>query len=448
MFLELQKSLLVSFQGCWTQWQRFESSSICHFWDTLQHFLKTHFCWESGFLFFLELQKSLLVSRAIENRCLEYRYTKLGRWTFFGWWPPQDQSRDDLHTTTQNLVDEPTLANGPPWYQSRDDLHTTTQNLADEPTLANGPSGNRAEMTCIPLQKSWQMNLLWPMDPPVPEQRWLAYHHTKLGRWTYFGQWTPLVIGQRWLAYHYKNLGRWTYFGQWTPLVIGQRWLAYHYKNLGRWTYFGQWTPAVPDQRWLAYHYTKLGRWTYFGQWIPQYQSRDDLHTTIQNLADEPTLADVPPITRAEMTCIPLYKTWQMNLLWLMYPPVPEQRCIAYHYTKLGRWTYFGWCNPQYQRRDDLHTTTQNLADGPTLANGPPSNRAEMTCIPPHKTWQMNLLWPMDPTDTRAEMTCIPLHKTWQMNLLWPMDPHSTKAEMIAYHYTKLGRWTYFGSTQ
>ena len=43
---------------------------------------------------------------------------------------------DDLHTTTQNLADEPTLANGPPQYQSRDDLHTTTQNLADEPTLA------------------------------------------------------------------------------------------------------------------------------------------------------------------------------------------------------------------------------------------------------------------------------------------------------------------------
>ena len=53
-FLEVQKSLLVIFQGCWTQWQRFESSSIHHFWDTPQHFLKTHFCWESGFLSFLE----------------------------------------------------------------------------------------------------------------------------------------------------------------------------------------------------------------------------------------------------------------------------------------------------------------------------------------------------------------------------------------------------------
>ena len=51
-----------SFQGCWSQWQSFESSHIHHFWDTPQHFLKTHFCLESGFLLFLELQKSLLVT--------------------------------------------------------------------------------------------------------------------------------------------------------------------------------------------------------------------------------------------------------------------------------------------------------------------------------------------------------------------------------------------------
>ena len=53
---------------------------------------------------------------------------------------PQYQSRDDLHSSTQNLADESILADGPPWYQSRDDLHTTTQNLADEPTSADGPS--------------------------------------------------------------------------------------------------------------------------------------------------------------------------------------------------------------------------------------------------------------------------------------------------------------------
>ena len=79
-FLGLQKPQLVSFWGCWTQWQRFESSSIHHFWDTPQHFLKTHFCLEIGFLLFLELQKSLLVSFqgywtqwwAIKQRYFEY----------------------------------------------------------------------------------------------------------------------------------------------------------------------------------------------------------------------------------------------------------------------------------------------------------------------------------------------------------------------------------------
>ena len=114
-------------------------SHILHFWDTSQHFLKTHFCWEISFLFFLKLQKSLLVSWVIKNKCLEYCYSKLGRWTFFSQWTPQ--------------------------YHSKDDWHTTTQNLADEPTLAN--------------------------ETPVPEQIWLAYHYTKLGRWTYFAwiQW-------------------------------------------------------------------------------------------------------------------------------------------------------------------------------------------------------------------------------------------------------------------
>ena len=256
-----------------------------------------------------------------EQRWLAYHYTKLGRWTYFGWWTPQYQSRDALNTTTQNLADEPNLANGPPssraemtcipvhttwqmnlhWpmdpqfqsrdalhtsthnladeptlangppYQSRDALNTSTQNLADEPTLANGPLSTKAEMPWIPVHTTWQMNLLWPMDPPVPGQRWLAYQYTKHGRWTYFCQWTT-------------------------------------------------------------------------------------------------------PSTRAEMTCIPVHTTWQMNLLWPMDPHYP----------------------PHYQSRDDLHTSMHNLADEPTLANGPP--------LPPHyqsrddlhtttQTWQMNLPW-------------------------------------------------------
>ena len=51
-----------------------------------------------------------------------------------------------MNTSTQNLADEPTLANGPPLYQNRDALHTSTHKLAHEPTLANGPPCTRTEM--------------------------------------------------------------------------------------------------------------------------------------------------------------------------------------------------------------------------------------------------------------------------------------------------------------
>ena len=187
------------------------------------------------------------------------------------------------------------------------------------------------------------------------------------------------------------------------PPAPEERWLAYHYTKLGRWTYFGRWTPLGIKHRCLEYCYTKLGRQTYINQWIPQHQRRDDLHTTTQNSADEPTLANGTPT-------------------------VPEERGHAYHYTKLGRKTYINQWTPQYQRGDDLHTITQNLADEhtladeplwgssidvwntatpklagkPTLTNGPPSTRKEMTCIPLHKTWQMNILWQMNPPGDQA----------------------------------------------
>ena len=130
----------------------------------------------------------------------------------------------------------------------------------------------------------------------------------------------------------------------------------------------------------------------------PRYQSRDDLHTTT--------------------------KTWMMNILWPIDHLVPEQRCLAYHYTKLGRWIYFGWWIPLVPSRDDLHTTTQNLVDESTLGDGSPWYHPEMTCIPLLKTWQMNLLWPLDPPKykSRDPLACT-LHKTWQMSLLWLKDP-------------------------
>ena len=220
-----------------------------------------------------------------------------------------------------------------------------------------------------------------------------------------------------------------------------------------------------------------------------QYHSKDDLHTTTQNLADEPTLPNgTPTSTRADMTCIPLHLTWQMNLLWPMESCPRYQSRDDLHTTTQNladELTLADEAPTQYQSRDDLHTITQNMAGEPTLANGTPtstradmtlhtttqnlaetptlvngtptSTRAEMTCIPLHKTWQMKLIWLMDtsgpraemsyiplhqnladeptlanrlPTSTRAEMTCIPLHKTWQMNLLWPMDSPGTRAEM------------------
>ena len=54
--------------------------------------------------------------------------------------PPGELRIDALNTTTPNLADEPTLANGPPTGESRiDTLNTATPNLANKPTLANGP---------------------------------------------------------------------------------------------------------------------------------------------------------------------------------------------------------------------------------------------------------------------------------------------------------------------
>ena len=138
-----------------------EHSSIHHFWDTPHHFLKTHFCLESGFLSFLELQKS-----------------------------PQYQSRDALHTSTHNMADEPTLADGPPRYQSRDAWNTSAQKVADEPSLANGPPvPDRDAMNTITQNLADEPSLA--NGPPCTRQRCLEYQYTKLGRWTYFGHWNP-----------------------------------------------------------------------------------------------------------------------------------------------------------------------------------------------------------------------------------------------------------------
>ena len=53
--------------------------------------------------------------------------------------PPSESRIDAVNTTTPNLADEPTLANGPPSESRIDALNTATPNLAVEPTLADGP---------------------------------------------------------------------------------------------------------------------------------------------------------------------------------------------------------------------------------------------------------------------------------------------------------------------
>ena len=199
----------------------------------------------------------------------------------------------------------------------------------------------------------------------------------------------------------------------------------------------------------LEYQYTKLGRWTYFCRWTPWESSIDVWNTATPNLADKPSLADDPLSTRAEMTCIPLHKTWQMNLLWPM--------------------------DPQYQSRDDLHTTTQNFyllglsyviwkdllwSKGKTW-NELKFGRWTFFCWwTPHlfgrwificqwtpsptsktSTWQTNLLWPMDTPDT-AEMPWMPVHNTWWTNTLCQMDPPVIEQRCLEYWYTQLGRQT------
>ena len=179
----------------------------------------------------------------------------------------------------------------------------------------------------------WQMNLLWPMETPVPEQRCLEYQYTKLGRWTYFGQLTPPSTRAEM---------------PWIP--VHETWQM----NL-LWPMYPPGTRA--EMPWIPVHKT----WQMNLLW-PMYppgtRSRDALNTSTQNVADEPTLANGPHSTRAEMPWIPVQKTWQINLLWPMDPPVPEQRCLEYQYTILSRWTYFGQWTPKVTEQRCLNTAT------------------------------------------------------------------------------------------
>ena len=111
------------------------------------------------------------------------------------------------------------------------------------------------------------------------------------------------------------------------PKVIEQRCLEYQYTKIGRQTYFGQWTPQVIEMRCLEYQHTKLGRQIYFGWWTPpkwEWISWRQLHWKLfrsnlevcSYLAYEHTLADGPPLG-IEQRCL----EYQYTQLWPMNPP-------------------------------------------------------------------------------------------------------------------------------
>ena len=155
---------------------------------------------------------------------------------------PTESRIDALNTATQNLADDPTLANGPPQYLSGDDLHNTTQNLADDRTLTNGPPPQFQSRDALNTTiQTYQTKLLWTMDPPIKSRDDLHTNTQNMADELTLANGSPSLLGTReempWKPLY--KLSRQTYFGQWTPLIQEQRWLAYHYPKLGRWPYIG-----------------------------------------------------------------------------------------------------------------------------------------------------------------------------------------------------------------
>ena len=147
------------------------------------------------------------------SHCYWHLVVKFGRWTFFSQWHTRaEMPWIPVHKTWQmNLL----LADGTPNVAEQRCLHTAT----DISVVKNGnftllltSSGQDGNFTLLLTSsgQEWQIshcyrwiywskfgneqNLaepLWLLEPLVPEQRCLAYQYTQLGRWTYFGQWTP-----------------------------------------------------------------------------------------------------------------------------------------------------------------------------------------------------------------------------------------------------------------
>ena len=74
--------------------------------------------------------------QGIEQRCLEYQYTKIGRQTYFGQWTPRELRIDAMNTATPWQINLLWLMD-PPGESGIDVLNTATPNLADKPTLAD-----------------------------------------------------------------------------------------------------------------------------------------------------------------------------------------------------------------------------------------------------------------------------------------------------------------------
>ena len=118
---------------------------------------------------------------AIEHRCLEYHYTKLGRST------PQ-LSIDALNTITPNLVDLPPQL-------SINALHTATLTLAD---LIFGRSTPQSSIDALNTITPNLADFIFCRSLPPIEDRCLAYCCTELGRST-----PPFK--HRWWEYKYTG---------------------------------------------------------------------------------------------------------------------------------------------------------------------------------------------------------------------------------------------------
>ena len=231
-----------------------------------------------------------------------------------------------------------------PHLSTIDALNTITPNLADVPPTSIEHRCLEYCYTKLGRSHIWQICLA---DLPPVKHRCLEYHYTKLGRshiwqiclaycYTKHGRSTPHQSSIYALHTITPNLadlladlifGRST--GRSTPPSIDHRCLEYHYTKHGRST--DRSTPPF-EHRCLEYHYTKLGRshiwqiclaycYTKCGRSTPHQLSIHALHTVTPNLAD--LLADLIFGRSA----------------WQMYPLSIEHRCLAYHYTKHGRYT-------------------------------------------------------------------------------------------------------------